>query len=469
MTQRIAIGIVSALLLESAIALLPGRVIAEPSKDRSQPQVDLSVPLFPNASSSNLPKTVQELELPPQQGISLRQALELATRYRRDLEQGRLSLQKSQAALREQKASLSPTLSATAQSSYDRNNLSDPETDSVVLSAGVQANYTVFDFGQRNANINIQNVQVRTSELEVNRLTQEARQTVAGQYYDLQNSEEQVRIYEAAVANSQRSLQDTQLREQAGLGTRFDTLQAQSTLANDRVNLLQAQSNLKIAQRKLAQELGLSQTAQLAATDPIQIVGSWSLSLEQTLLQAFAQRVELDQKRLAQQTGQFKVKLAKSQTLPQVKLSAGYTLQESPLTNSAYSNPLQDNLSVSLNLNWSLFDGGVAKAQVDQAKADTAIGVSGFADQRDQIRLGVETAFFTIQSQRLQIDQSQVGLTSAQEQLRLARLRFDAGVGTQLDILNAQSKLTQAQSNLSSSVTGYNKAFAQLQRAVNRL
>lgn len=269
MTQRIAIGIVSALLLESAIALFSGRAIAETPKDRTQPQVDLSVPLFPNASSSNLPKTVQELELPPQQGISLRQALELA--------------------------------------------------------------------------------------------------------------------------------------------------------------------------------------------------------LEQTLLQAFAQRVELDQKRLAQQTGQFKVKLAKFQTLPQVKLSAGYTLTESPLTNSAYSKPLQDNLSVSLNLNWSLFDGGVAKAQVDQAKADTAIGVSGFADQRDQIRLSVETAFFTIQSQRLQIDQSQIGLTSAQEQLRLARLRFDAGVGTQLDILNAQSKLTQSQSNLSSAVTGYNKAFAQLQRSVNRL
>jgi outer membrane protein TolC len=467
MKQRLSIGIVLALVLELAIALLGNKAIAEPSESRTQPSANLSVPVPPNASSPNLPKTVQELALPHQQGISLKQALALATRYRRDIEQARLALQKAQASLLEQKASLYPTLDATAQTHYSRNNIT--PTDSVVLSAGLQSNYTVFDFGQRNANINIQDAQVRKAELEVDRLTQEAHQTVAGQYYDLQNSREQVRIYDAAVANSQRSLQDTQLKEQAGLGTRFDTLQSQSTLANDRVNLLQAQSDLKIAQRKLAQSLGLAQTVQLDATDPIKIVAPWTLTLEQTILNAFVQRVELEQQRLAEQTGQFKIELAKSQTRPQVKLAAGYTLQESPLVDQALSNPLQDDLSVSLKLNWSLFDGGVAKAQVAQAKADSAIAVSEFANQRDQIRLGVETAFFTLQSQRQQIDQSQLGVTSAQEQLRLARLRFDNGVGTQLDILNAQSKLTQAQSNLSKAVTGYNKAFAQLQRAVNRL
>jgi outer membrane protein TolC len=467
MTNRIATNILMMLLLETAISFHGNGAIAAPLS--LDPLINNSVSLQPKANSSTLPKNSKELELPLPEGISFQQALDLATRYSRELEQARLSLQKAQSALQEQKASLYPTLEAIAQSNYNRNSLATTQNDSVVLSTGLQANYTLFDFGQRNTNIGIQNVRVRTAELEVNRLTQQVRQEVAEQYYELQNAGEQVRINQAAVENSQRSFQDTQLREQAGLGTQFDTLQAQTTLSNDRVNLLQAQTDLQIARRKIAQKLGLAQTTQITASDPIQVVSSWPLTLEQTILNAFAQRVELDQQRLAQETGQLKVKLAKTGKTPQVKLSAGYTLQESPLADAKLTNPLQDDLSVSLKLNWLLFDGGLAKAQANQARADTAIAVSEFANQRDQIRLATETAFLTLQSQQQQINAAKVGLTSAQGQLRLARLRFDGGVGTQLDVLNAQSKLAQAESNLSKAITGYNKAFAQLQRAVNRL
>jgi outer membrane protein TolC len=468
MSQQISIKILIAVLL-SGVALFPVRAIAKPQETNAPVPTDRSGSLSVDVNSSSLPKTIQDLKLPPSKGISLQEALDLATRYSRELEQSRLTLKKAQAALQEQKASLSPTLEATAQSNYNRNSFAETQNDNLVFNAGVQANYTLFDFGQRNTNILIQAVQVRSAELEVNRLTQQIRLEVAQQYYDLQNAREQVRINQSAVENAQRSFQDTQLREQAGLGTRFDTLQAQTTLSNNQVNLYQARTDLQVAQRKIAQKLGIAQTTQLNASDPIQIVGAWPLNLEQTILNAFEKRVELDKQRLAQESGQLKVKLAKTQKAPQVKLSAGYTLQESPLTDSALSNPLQDDLSVSLKLNWLLFDGGAAKAQANQAKADAAIAVSEFANQRDQIRLDTETAFLTLQSQQQQMGSAQVGLTSAQAQLRLARLRFNAGVGTQLDVLNAQNQLAQAESNVSKAITGYNKAFAQLQRAINTL
>jgi outer membrane protein TolC len=468
MSQQISIKILIVVLL-SGVALFPVGAIAKPQERNAPDPTGRADSLASETNPSTLPKTIQDLKLPPPKGMSLQEVLNLATRYSRELEQSRLSFQKAQAALQEQKASLFPTLDATAQSNYNRNSFAETQNDTLVLSVGVQANYTLFDFGQRNTNILIQAVQVRSAELEVNRLTQQIRLDVAQQYYDLQDAGEQVRINQAAVENAQRSFQDTQLRERAGLGTRFDTLQAQTTLSNNQVNLYQARTDLQVAQRKIAQKLGIAQTTQIAASDPIQIVGAWPLSLEQTILNAFEKRVELNQQRLAQESGQMKVKLAKTQKAPQVNLSAGYTLQESPLTDSSLSNPLQDDLSVSLKLNWRLFDGGAAKAQANQARADTAIAVSEFANQRDQIRLDTETAFLTLQSQQQQMSSAQVGLTSAQAQLRLARLRFNAGVGTQLDVLNAQNQLAQAESNVSKAITGYNKAFVQLQRAINTL
>lgn len=81
----------------------------------------------------------------------------------------------------------------------------------------------------------------------------------------------------------------------------------------------------------------------------------------------------------------------------------------------------------------------------------------------------VENAFLSLQSQREQVAESQVGVDSAQEGLRLARLRLQAGVGTQTDVVQSQRDLTNAQSNLSQAIIGYNRALVQLQRSVTRL
>ncbi len=120
-------------------------------------------------------------------------------------------------------------------------------------------------------------------------------------------------------------------------------------------------------------------------------------------------------------------------------------------------------------VSWTLFDGGATNAKVAQAKADQAVAESEFANQRSEARYDVENAFLSLQSQREQVTESRVGVDSAQEGLRLARLRLQAGVGTQTDVVQSQRDLTTAQSNLSQAVIGYNRALVQLQRSVTKL
>ncbi len=79
----------------------------------------------------------------------------------------------------------------------------------------------------------------------------------------------------------------------------------------------------------------------------------------------------------------------------------------------------------------------------------------------------METAYADLQANFENIDTTRLAVEEAKKALDLAILRFDAGVGTQLDILAAQSELTEAEGNLVRTIVGYNRSLAQLQRAVS--
>ena len=120
-------------------------------------------------------------------------------------------------------------------------------------------------------------------------------------------------------------------------------------------------------------------------------------------------------------------------------------------------------------MSWTLYDGGAATAQVEQANAAAEIAVSELANQQDQIRLSVETAYLSVQSATEQIAAAEVGVVSAEEGLSLAQLRFQSGVGIQLEVLEAQSDLTDAQSTLAQATTAYNQSIVELERAISGL
>ncbi len=124
---------------------------------------------------------------------------------------------------------------------------------------------------------------------------------------------------------------------------------------------------------------------------------------------------------------------------------------------------------IGATLNWNLFDGGRADAQVNQFKADQAIAEARFEQDARQARYDVEESYINQQSRLKQIDTATKAVEQAQEALRLARLRLDAGVGTQLEVITAESDLTRADVNRVQAIIGYNQSRANLERAVSGL
>ncbi|MEH2313379.1 MAG: TolC family protein [Nostoc sp.] len=434
-----------------------------PKAQNSSSSAQVPNSLNPNSNPLQFPTKPEEVRIQQTVPISLAQALELAKRNNRDLQVALLQLERSRAALRESQAALFPTLGFDSRVTNSGNGFTNNSSQSsTTFNGSVQLNYDLYTSGNREASIRAAEEQLRVDEFDVETQSLTIRLNASTQYYDLQQADESVRINRSAVANAQASLRDTQAREQAGVGTRFDVLQAQVNLANAQQNLTNSISQQQIARRQLATLLSLSQSVNISAADPVQLAGLWQPTLEQTIVQAFQNRPELPQNLAQRNIYEQQRRQALSQLGPQISLVGNYNLLDR--YNDGVS--ITDGYSAGLQGNVSLFDGGVAKARADQSRANIGIAESQFASQRNQIRFDVEQYYSQLQSNLNNVQTSSVALNQAREAVNLARLRFQAGVGTQTEVIDAENDLTRAEGNRVAAILDYNRALANLQRSV---
>ncbi|MEH1889031.1 MAG: TolC family protein [Nostoc sp.] len=455
-----------AVALPSGIAILFPTLtsaVTPPKAQNSSSSVQVPDFLNPNPNPLQFPTKPEEVRIQQTVPISLAQALELVKRNNRDLQVALLQLERTRSGLREAQAALFPTLGLNSSVTNNGNGFTNSSSQSsTTFNGSAQLNYNLYTSGNREASIRAAEEQLRVDELNVESQSLTIRLNVSTQYYNLQQADEQVRIYRSAVANAQASLRDTQAREQAGVGTRFDVLQAQVNLANAQQNLTNAISQQQIARRQLATLLSLSQSVNISAADPVQLAGLWQPTLQETIVQAFQNRPELPQYLAQRNLYEQQRRQALSQLGPQIGLVGTYNLLDR--YNDGVS--ITDGYSVELQGNVSLFDGGVAKARADQSRANIGIAESQFASQRDQIRFDVEQYYSQLQSNLDNVQTSSVALNQAREAVNLARLRFQAGVGTQTEVIDAENDLTTAEGNRVTAILDYNRALANLQRSV---
>lgn len=443
--------------------------------------------LNPAPNPLAFPTKPEEVKLRGIQPITLDQAIELAKRNNRDLQIAIKQLDRSRAALREQKAALYPSGQAQgnitqqqsasgqlqeeaaqkAQENRPRRlrNVPDSDQGSLALTGTVGISYDIYTSGRRPALIRAAEQQVKSDQLQVEVTENQTRLDVKNGYYNLQEADEAVRIQRSAVRNAEASLRDTVALERAGLGTRFDVLRAQVQLANSRQDLTNALANQQVRRRELAQLLAIPSSLDLAAADAVKIAGTWDMSLPDSVVLAFKNRAELEQFLAQRELAEQQRKAALSALGPTVSLQVQYNVLNNLRDNLGFG----DGYSVAAGFNWNFFDGGAAHARAKQQDINKQIAETRFAQTRENIQFQVESAYANLRSTFENIGTNRQAVIQAREALRLARLRFQAGVGTQTEVINAENDLTRAEGNLVTAVIGYNRSLASLERAVTNL
>lgn len=454
--------------------------------------------LFPSPNPLYRPTLPEQVNIEETVPITLQQAIDLAIANNENVGISQLQVEQSLATLRENQADLYPSLffrSSFARSVSAQQDLQVRASNRALRVArfngvpgaderefgthfgtyafdnSIQFQYDLGVNGARGARIRAAEEQLRISELRLETAIEELRFEVARAYYNLQEADAAVEIQAAAVRNSQKSLEDAEALERAGVGTRFEVLQARVTLANAQQDLTNSRRNQLQSRRELAAILNIDENTNILAADPIALAGAWDLTLEDTIVQAYNNRAELEEQLAERDRAQQLRRVALSATRPNVTLSATYNVLGLISDDPDYTatRGWADGYQAEVQLSWNFFDGGAAKAQARQRELEIGIADERFDQLLNQIRLDVERAYYDLQANFDNIQTASLGVEEATEALRLARLRFQAGVGTQLEVINQETDLTRAQNRLLNAIIGYNRALSSLQRSVSNL
>ena len=424
-----------------------------------------------------LPTQPDEVTIDLEQPVTLEDSISLALTNNQEVEISRLNIDRALDQLSEAKSALYPSLSSSIGFDNQQRAVASADTPegfegfatdnsaTSTFDSSLSLSYDIYDGGARGANINSAEKRVRLNQLILEQTIEEVSLQVTTDYYNLQDAEAQVEIEQAAVRDATQTLKDADVLERAGVGTKFEVLQARVELAQAKQRLNLEQANLDIARRQLADTLNIGQKVELQTKSEIEPAGTWELSLPESIVLAYKNRAELEQFVLEREINAEQRQIALAANRPQVSLVASYDVREELDDNSDFN----DGYLVGATVEWEFFDGGAARARARQAATDIEIDEAEFANQRDAIRLEVEDAYYSLNANQKNIDTANLAIELAQESLRLARLRFQAGIGTQSDVIDAQTELTTARGNFLSAVIDYNQSFAQLQRATSNL
>jgi outer membrane protein TolC len=191
-----------------------------------------------------------------------------------------------------------------------------------------------------------------------------------------------------------------------------------------------------------------------------------TVTLSDALGKALEQRTELAALRKAEALRNEAITTAKSGYKPSVQAFAGYGARSSQFTTD-----LTDELhgwEAGAQLSWNVFDGFLTKGRIQEAKGLHNRTLEEISEAERTVELDVRTAYSSfIEAQEVLRSQEKVQ-ESAEESLRLANARANAGTATQLDVLNAQTALTDARTTQVIALRAYAVARARLERAIGQ-
>lgn len=406
--------------------------------------------------------------------LSLVDCENIALAQNADIMKAKNDFEASQGVVIQTRAVALPQVKATGQYADKENSLIQPypgmsDQPNQSWNAGIQLVQDIYAGGKLTAAFKGATATKKQAIAQYNTQIADTLLLVRLAYYDVLLAEQQIIVNEASVKLLQKELDDQQRRFDAGTVPHFNVLRAEVAVANAKPALIHARSQFRIAKNVLVNLLGYNLPREVLENIPMTLTDSfdvapWNLALPDAIQQALERRSEL--KALRQQVilQDLNVVNAKSGYKPTVSAFAGYNWM-----NNEFSTDLSDELDgwvVGGQVSWDIFDGALTIGKVKQAKALYAKSQTELEDRSRQVELNVRTAFSDFIEAKEVLDSQIKVQEQAEESLREANARFDAGTGTQLDVLDAETSLTQARTTQVQAQHDYAAARARLERAI---
>lgn len=288
-------------------------------------------------------------------------------------------------------------------------------------------------------------------------------------YYDVLLAEQQIAVQEAAVKLLTEELGNIRRRLEAGAVPRFDVLRGEVKVANARPQVIRAQNRFRTAKYTLVNALGYDMPTNVLEDVPMTLTTKldatpYTVGLAEALELARVRRPELHAARTEMELQHERVKIARSGYLPSLGIFGGYKAYNHEYTDDFYGET--HGLVAGVEMKWDIFDGLGTRGRVVEARARESKSSLNLADQARRVDKEVRTFYSSFIEAREVLASQDKNVERADEAIRLASARYDAGSGTQLDVLDAQTSLTEARTTQIDAARDYLVARARLERAI---
>jgi TolC family type I secretion outer membrane protein len=358
-----------------------------------------------------------------------------------------------------------PTLDAdlSAQRAQTRNV---PESDGLTqLSAGATLNYVLFDFGARQASLESARQSLIAANWTHNATIQQVLFDTVDAYYRLFAATENVIATRAAEESALESFGAAQARLTAGRGTRADVLQAQTAYSQAKLNRTRAEGDAASARGTLASTLGFDADRSLSLAPPPDLAAQ-ALAREavaRLIETARSRRPDLLAAEAQVRAAQSNARVLEAQGKPTISTFASVSASQ----NAPGPDPRGGVIGLTVTI--PLFTGYRNTYQVRAARGQVEFQIAGRDRLASEIALDVWTSYQTLQTEGQAYETALDLVASAQESYRAALARYKAGVGTLIDVLNAQSSAASADSQKIQSQFNWYISKASLVRALGTL
>lgn len=316
--------------------------------------------------------------------------------------------------------------------------------------------YTLFDGGATAARASAAAAGLSAAEASAQEARGATIARVSKAYYDLAAALQLQSVAERGVAVAQAHERDARTMLAAGTIPRADLLRAQAELASERVNAIQADNGVDLARVALDSVLDVPLDTVYAPTDPLDAPPP-RVALASLLVSAHSARGELAAARFAVDAARHAITAARAGGVPQVKatIADGNT---QPAVVGGYHNQF----SLGLSAVWTLFDNGYTAGRVAEADAGLHDAQLSLAQMQNGVDVEVREAYLNLNEAAARVEAARDLVTYSDENLRLAQVRYRGGVGTALELQDAELRDRTAQQTLTQSEAALRQSVVQL-------
>lgn len=326
---------------------------------------------------------------------------------------------------------------------------------------GVSLNESIYNGGADIANYKQANIGL-TVEVETLRAKKlDVEFDAKRLYYGLLLAYETERIARETLEQSKAHYEDVKHKYSQGTASRFDVLQSGVQVSLLVPNLIKASNEVNVIKAELNKLLGRNVYTPIEVDEKL-AYSAISIQEHEFLKTAYINKPEMILKSLGIDIDKWGIEMAKAGYRPQLSAQANYFYTSKDLGHIV--SPKQSNWYAGVALTIPIFEGFSTKAKVDEAKARYAEAILSKENLVNQVAVEIRQACLGLRQSQAIINSQKDHITEAREALKIAEISYDNGVGTNLDVLDAQVSLSQIQQNLASGTYDYLMAQAYLDR-----